>query len=256
MVEDSPMIFSHIDLCLTYNDDQVLFLLLHFLFVCLLVLFCFVLFCFVLFCFVLFCFVLFCFVLFCFVLFCFVLFCFVFVLFLFLFLFLFCFVTHLSISFSLFPFFFSFLFFSKIITVNLTMDKLVKVSEGGDLPFTYSVRYGFIHVVNICISVNGLFFLFILFFLSFFKRWEKSEIAFNDRFSVYMDMPFFEHQVFLNPISLLLPTSFLLVSLCCEEYSTSPSQIHWFSILNSFMMLTFLVGFVGMILVRFSLSLH
>eukprot|EP00009_Paramoeba_aestuarina_P014682 CAMPEP_0201542218 /NCGR_PEP_ID=MMETSP0161_2-20130828/71913_1 /ASSEMBLY_ACC=CAM_ASM_000251 /TAXON_ID=180227 /ORGANISM="Neoparamoeba aestuarina, Strain SoJaBio B1-5/56/2" /LENGTH=278 /DNA_ID=CAMNT_0047949845 /DNA_START=242 /DNA_END=1075 /DNA_ORIENTATION=- len=78
----------------------------------------------------------------------------------------------------------------QVITVNLTMDRLVKIHEGSDIPFTYSVK------------------------------WERSEVDFNDRFNVYMDMPFFEH------------------------------QIHWFSILNSFMMLTFLVGFVGMILVR------
>ncbi|KAG5580904.1 hypothetical protein H5410_051531 [Solanum commersonii] len=51
-------------------------------------------------------------------------------------------------------------------------------------------------------------------------KWEPTNISFAHRFDVYLDYPFFEH------------------------------QIHWFSIFNSFMMVIFLTGLVSMILMR------
>ena len=51
-------------------------------------------------------------------------------------------------------------------------------------------------------------------------EWQGTNESFDDRFKYYLDSSFFEH------------------------------QIHWFSIINSFMMVILLVGFVTLILIR------
>ncbi|KAL0908275.1 hypothetical protein M5K25_022763 [Dendrobium thyrsiflorum] len=56
--------------------------------------------------------------------------------------------------------------------------------------------------------------------MTFSVNWTPTNITFAHRFDVYLDYPFFEH------------------------------QIHWFSIFNSFMMVIFLTGLVSMILMR------
>ncbi|XP_020571527.1 transmembrane 9 superfamily member 1-like isoform X2 [Phalaenopsis equestris] len=56
--------------------------------------------------------------------------------------------------------------------------------------------------------------------MTFSVTWTTTNITFARRFDVYLDYPFFEH------------------------------QIHWFSIFNSFMMVIFLTGLVSMILMR------
>eukprot|EP00252_Welwitschia_mirabilis_P021821 TRINITY_DN5713_c0_g1_i1.p1 TRINITY_DN5713_c0_g1~~TRINITY_DN5713_c0_g1_i1.p1 ORF type:complete len:588 (-),score=64.12 TRINITY_DN5713_c0_g1_i1:366-2129(-) len=56
--------------------------------------------------------------------------------------------------------------------------------------------------------------------LTYSVKWVETDITFARRFDVYLDYPFFEH------------------------------QIHWFSIFNSFMMVIFLTGLVSMILMR------
>ncbi|KAM7265651.1 hypothetical protein ACFE04_003334 [Oxalis oulophora] len=78
----------------------------------------------------------------------------------------------------------------QIIHVNLTQDGPKPLEAGRTLEMTYTVR------------------------------WIPTNISFARRFDVYLDYPFFEH------------------------------QIHWFSIFNSFMMVIFLTGLVSMILMR------
>ncbi|GAB4847845.1 Transmembrane 9 super member 1 [Ancistrocladus abbreviatus] len=78
----------------------------------------------------------------------------------------------------------------QIIHVNLTQENPKPLEAGQTLDMTYSVR------------------------------WLPTNITFSHRFDVYLDYPFFEH------------------------------QIHWFSIFNSFMMVIFLTGLVSMILMR------
>ncbi|KAG6479962.1 hypothetical protein ZIOFF_063439 [Zingiber officinale] len=56
--------------------------------------------------------------------------------------------------------------------------------------------------------------------MTYAVKWEPTNVTFARRFEVYLDYPFFEH------------------------------QIHWFSIFNSFMMVIFLTGLVSMILLR------
>eukprot|EP01018_Ginkgo_biloba_P034370 Gb_13844 [translate_table: standard] len=56
--------------------------------------------------------------------------------------------------------------------------------------------------------------------LTYSVKWVNTNITFPRRFDVYLDYPFFEH------------------------------QIHWFSIFNSFMMVIFLTGLVSMIMMR------
>ncbi|KAI9103631.1 hypothetical protein K1719_023254 [Acacia pycnantha] len=56
--------------------------------------------------------------------------------------------------------------------------------------------------------------------MTYSVKWEPTNVTFGRRFDVYLDYPFFEH------------------------------QIHWFSIFNSFMMVIFLTGLVSMILMR------
>ncbi|KAJ7968045.1 Transmembrane 9 superfamily member [Quillaja saponaria] len=56
--------------------------------------------------------------------------------------------------------------------------------------------------------------------MTYSVKWVPTNITFARRFDVYLDYPFFEH------------------------------QIHWFSIFNSFMMVIFLTGLVSMILMR------
>lgn len=79
---------------------------------------------------------------------------------------------------------------NQIIHVNLTQDNAKLVEDGRVYDMTYSVK------------------------------WIPTNIPFARRFDVYLDYPFFEH------------------------------QIHWFSIFNSFMMVIFLTGLVSMILMR------
>ncbi|CAB4298276.1 unnamed protein product [Prunus armeniaca] len=78
----------------------------------------------------------------------------------------------------------------QIIHVNLTQDSPRPLEAGKKLDLTYSVK------------------------------WIPTTVTFARRFDVYLDYPFFEH------------------------------QIHWFSIFNSFMMVIFLTGLVSMILMR------
>ncbi|CAN8294307.1 unnamed protein product [Cochlearia groenlandica] len=78
----------------------------------------------------------------------------------------------------------------QIIHVNLTQDNPRPLEAGRKLDLTYSVQ------------------------------WVPTDVTFPRRFDVYLDYPFFEH------------------------------QIHWFSIFNSFMMVIFLTGLVSMILMR------
>ncbi|KAG6780230.1 hypothetical protein POTOM_013084 [Populus tomentosa] len=78
----------------------------------------------------------------------------------------------------------------QIIHVNLTQDNAKPLESGRILDLTYSVK------------------------------WSLTNVSFARRFDVYLDYPFFEH------------------------------QIHWFSIFNSFMMVIFLTGLVSMILMR------
>ncbi|KAK4413371.1 Transmembrane 9 superfamily member 1 [Sesamum alatum] len=79
---------------------------------------------------------------------------------------------------------------NQIIHVNLTQENPKTLEEGRVLDMTYSVK------------------------------WVPTNITFARRFDVYLDYPFFEH------------------------------QIHWFSVFNSFMMVIFLTGLVSMILMR------
>ncbi|CAN6902359.1 unnamed protein product, partial [Brassica oleracea] len=78
----------------------------------------------------------------------------------------------------------------QIIHVNLTQNNPRPLEAGRSVDLTYSVQ------------------------------WIPTDITFPRRFDVYLDYPFFEH------------------------------QIHWFSIFNSFMMVIFLTGLVSMILMR------
>ncbi|KAL4183336.1 hypothetical protein AMTRI_Chr11g154670 [Amborella trichopoda] len=78
----------------------------------------------------------------------------------------------------------------QIIHVNLTQENPKTLEAGKSLDLTYSVK------------------------------WISTNVTFARRFDVYLDYPFFEH------------------------------QIHWFSIFNSFMMVIFLTGLVSMILMR------
>ncbi|RVW75966.1 Transmembrane 9 superfamily member 1 [Vitis vinifera] len=77
-----------------------------------------------------------------------------------------------------------------IIHVNLSQENPKPMEAGRTLDMTYSVK------------------------------WIATTVTFARRFDVYLDYPFFEH------------------------------QIHWFSIFNSFMMVIFLTGLVSMILMR------
>ncbi|XP_057532572.1 transmembrane 9 superfamily member 1 [Amaranthus tricolor] len=79
---------------------------------------------------------------------------------------------------------------NQIIHVNLTQDGTKLVEEKKVYDLTYTVT------------------------------WIPTNVTFAKRFDVYLDYPFFEH------------------------------QIHWFSIFNSFMMVIFLTGLVSMILMR------
>ncbi|KAA0038973.1 transmembrane 9 superfamily member 1 [Cucumis melo var. makuwa] len=78
----------------------------------------------------------------------------------------------------------------QIIHVNLTQENLKPLEVGKTLDLTYAVK------------------------------WISTNVTFARRFDIYLDYPFFEH------------------------------QIHWFSIFNSFMMVIFLTGLVSMILMR------
>ncbi|KAL9229061.1 hypothetical protein vseg_004577 [Gypsophila vaccaria] len=79
---------------------------------------------------------------------------------------------------------------NQIIHVNMTQDGAKPVEDGRVYDMTYTVT------------------------------WISTTVSFARRFEIYLDYPFFEH------------------------------QIHWFSIFNSFMMVIFLTGLVSMILMR------
>ncbi|XWS62826.1 hypothetical protein CRYUN_Cryun06bG0043900 [Craigia yunnanensis] len=78
----------------------------------------------------------------------------------------------------------------QIIHVNITQESPKSLEAGRMLDMTYSIK------------------------------WIPTNVSFARRFDVYLDYPFFEH------------------------------QIHWFSVFNSFMMVIFLTGLVSMILMR------
>eukprot|EP00252_Welwitschia_mirabilis_P021823 TRINITY_DN5713_c0_g2_i1.p1 TRINITY_DN5713_c0_g2~~TRINITY_DN5713_c0_g2_i1.p1 ORF type:complete len:590 (-),score=79.03 TRINITY_DN5713_c0_g2_i1:356-2125(-) len=79
---------------------------------------------------------------------------------------------------------------NQIIHLNLTPENPQPLASGKKMDLTYSVK------------------------------WIPTTVTFRRRFDVYLDHPFFEH------------------------------QIHWFSIFNSFMMVVFLAGLVSMIMMR------
>jgi transmembrane 9 superfamily protein 3 len=84
-------------------------------------------------------------------------------------------------------------------------------------------------------------------------EWVETNTTFARRFDAYLDYPFFEHQV--NP-SCFIPLSckffpaILLNTCILISIHMWVTQIHWFSIFNSFMMVIFLTGLVSMILMR------
>lgn len=104
--------------------------------------------------------------------------------------------------------------------------------------------------------------------MTYSVKWMSTNVTFARRFDVYLDYPFFEHQVSINVGSWfschisywnnLFETVVLLVIrniVCFYVYSWVANahchlQIHWFSIFNSFMMVIFLTGLVSMILMR------
>jgi transmembrane 9 superfamily protein 3 len=108
--------------------------------------------------------------------------------------------------------------------------------------------------------------------MTYSVKWVQTNVAFARRFEVYLDYPFFEHQVILirtrdQPnisyghfdLLSLSPSWFwqrwtLLLSIfrSCKWLTNCifHAQIHWFSIFNSFMMVIFLTGLVSMILMR------
>ncbi|CAA3005972.1 transmembrane 9 superfamily member 1-like [Olea europaea subsp. europaea] len=92
------------------------------------------------------------------------------------------------------------LYTHKSITVNYNKDQIIHVNltQGGAKPLEVG------KTVDMTYSV----------------KWILTNTSFARRFDVYLDYPFFEH------------------------------QIHWFSIFNSFMMVIFLTGLVSMILMR------
>ena len=69
---------------------------------------------------------------------------------------------------------------------------------------------------------------------SYSVSWHETSGKFTDRFDRYLDSKFFEHKV---PWTLVAWFSY-------------KTQIHWFSIFNSFMMVIFLTGLVLLILMR------
>ncbi|KAF8376946.1 hypothetical protein HHK36_030317 [Tetracentron sinense] len=96
----------------------------------------------------------------------------------------------------------------QIIHINLIQDS-PKSLEVGKLEMTYSVS------------------------------WISTNITFAQRFDIYLDYPFFEHQDLKMNVSEV-------------EYFRTANVIslHWFSIFNLFMMVIFLTGLVTMILMR------
>lgn len=142
----------------------------------------------------------------------------------------------------------------QIIHVNLTQESPKLIDAGKALDMTYSVK------------------------------WEPTIVTFAHRFDVYLDYPFFEHQV-ITRFDYVIKTNFytlvllnFVVSLYFFGFNYVPIylakdtlctlwpywvlivssdhkycfwlQIHWFSIFNSFMMVIFLTGLVSMILMR------
>ena len=118
--------------------------------------------------------------------------------------------------------------------------------------------------------------------LTYSVQWIPTDITFPRRFDVYLDYPFFEHQVTFSLLCTLLILSSVMIcsqfhnvhTKClrsclfnnfyskfisfryCSRFISLLSfslfvlQIHWFSIFNSFMMVIFLTGLVSMILMR------
>lgn len=122
----------------------------------------------------------------------------------------------------------------QIIHVNLTQENAKPLEEGRVLEMTYSVKF------------------------------VPTNTSFARRFDVYLDYPFFEHQVnFLNISSFQGIMSFciylliiwdiwynIIFPLMSAHERVVILQIHWFSVFNSFMMVIFLTGLVSMILMR------
>ena len=108
--------------------------------------------------------------------------------------------------------------------------------------------------------------------MTYSVKWVQTNVAFARRFEVYLDYPFFEHQVILicTRDSRTFHMGTLIFSPWLQVYSNRGrhycflslgiakwltyfifhAQIHWFSIFNSFMMVIFLTGLVSMILMR------
>lgn len=114
--------------------------------------------------------------------------------------------------------------------------------------------------------------------MTYSVKWLQTDVTFARRFEVYLDYPFFEHQVIFshskekktmrnmqlsacllmwkrknvncNNRELNRPVLFESCSKVLTSMQISNVQIHWFSIFNSFMMVIFLTGLVSMILMR------
>jgi len=101
------------------------------------------------------------------------------------------------------------------------------VQETDSVPFiwthqTLHIRYNEDRIIEVTLNQDSPFNLVAnkAFSWTYSIEWEATDIEFEERFDRYLDDKFFEH------------------------------QIHWFSLFNSFMMLTFLVGLVSIILMR------
>ena len=108
--------------------------------------------------------------------------------------------------------------------------------------------------------------------MTYSVKWVQTNVAFARRFEVYLDYPFFEHQVILIAPEITKHFIWALWSSLLDSqvdsdrgrhycflslgvvkwltYCIFHAQIHWFSIFNSFMMVIFLTGLVSMILMR------
>ena len=69
---------------------------------------------------------------------------------------------------------------------------------------------------------------------SYSVEWQQSDTKYEDRFSKYLDTDFFEQKV---------------IAACCFM-SLNSLQVHWLSILNSFVLVMFFVGAISLLLVR------
>lgn len=66
-------------------------------------------------------------------------------------------------------------------------------------------------------------------------QWEDTDKPYSSRFDKYLETNFFEHKV-VSRLRLIV--------------DWSPHQVHWFSIVNSFMLCLFLIAVVSIILMK------